>query len=244
MLKVNQIIHGVACEHLIQIPNATVDLIVTDTPYGINYKSNKQNCDTRGTSTIVKDRPQYFDSIDGDNFVPVEWLSQAYRVLKNGSALYIFCHWSRWHILYPEVEKAGFKCKNMIVLNKSNHGMGDLKGQYAPKHELILFATKGRHILKFPVKRLNDIWNVPVRFSGSKRLHPNEKPVSWIEPCIINSSQKEDLVLDPFAGSGSTGVAAKNLNRNFLLIEVDEEYYNIAKNRIQTTKKRKMKEIF
>ena len=215
-----------------KMANSSVDLIITDPPYGINYKSNKQNCDTRQEKTIKKDRSEYFDQIIGDSDIPLDWLSEAYRVLKDGSAIYIFCHWSKWSLLAYGVENAGFKIKNMIVLNKSNHGMGDLKGSYAPKHELLLFATKGRHILNFPEKRMNDVLDVPVKYSGAKRLHPNEKPTSWLEPFILNSSRKMDVVFDPFAGSGSTGAACLKMNRVFILVELDETHYNTICDRL------------
>jgi len=215
-----------------KMSDGSVDMIITDPPYGINYKSNKQNYDTRQGKTIKKDRNEYFDQIVGDSDVPLAWLSEAYRILKDNSAIYIFCHWSKWPLLAHGVEKDGFKIKNMIVLNKSNHGLGDLKGSYAPKHELLLFATKGRHILNFPDKRMNDVLDVPVKYSGAKRLHPNEKPLSWLEPCILNSSREGDLVLDPFAGSGSTGAACEKLNRRYILIEKDKTYYQTIYERL------------
>lgn len=228
----DDVVCGDAVEVMKGIPSVSIDLIITDVPYGISYRSNKQNYDTRGKTPLVKHRPKYFNKIEGDVDIPLDWLDEAYRVLKDGCAIYIFCHWSRWHLLYPAVEKAKFKCKNMIVMNKSNHGMGDVRGQFAPKHELLLFATKKRHLLNFPDKRLNDVWNVPVKFSGSRRLHPNEKPLSWLEPCIINSSQKGDIVLDPFAGSGSTGAAAKKLDRRYFLSDIDENFVDITQKRL------------
>ncbi len=227
----NQVICGDSCDVLSGMLDESVDLIVTDIPYGINYKSNKQNYDTRN-GLVVKDRPQYFSKINGDAQIPVDWLDPAFRVLKNNSAVYIFCHWSTYHLLVPSVQNAGFKPKNMIVLNKSNHGMGDLKGQYAPKHELMLFAVKGRHLLNFSNGRMKDVWDVPVKYSGSKRFHPNEKPISWIEPCIRNSSRVNDVVLDPFAGSGTVGVAATLLSRRSISIEIDDQYVEIARQRM------------
>lgn len=229
----NKIIHGNCLQILKEMPDDSINLIVTDTPYGIQYQSNHQHCDNRGEIAIVKDRPDYFDEIHGDDTIPVEWLPDAYRILKNNTAIYVFCHWSKWHILHPAVTHAGFICKNMIVLNKSNHGMGDLQGQYAPKHELLLFATKGRHILSFD-KRTPDIWNVPVQFSGAKRFHPNEKPFGWLAPCILNSSKPNDLVLDPFAGSGSTGIVAKYLGRQYCMIEIDAKYVDVIQKRLNS----------
>lgn len=206
--------------------------MLSSPPYGINYKSHKQNYDTRHNTPIKRDRDEYFHQIEGDATLPVRWLEEAYRVLKDGTAIYIFCHWSKWNELSYGVEKAGFKIKNMIVLRKSNHGMGDLKGSYAPKHELLLFATKGRHILDFPGTQMKDVIDVPVKYSGAKRLHPNEKPLSWLEPFILNSTCERDVVLDPFAGSGSVGVACEKWGRQYIMIEADEKYYNIMSLRL------------
>ena len=223
MNLIDKIIEGDCNLILPTFESECIDLIVTDIPYGINYKSNMQNYDNHGSTLVKKDKSHYFQQIANDDEIPIKWLNDAYRVLKNNTAIYIFCHWSKWHILHPAVEEVGFKIKNMIVINKSNHGMGDLSGQYAPKHELLLFAVKGRHILDFENKRMNDVWDKPVKFSGSKRWHSCEKPVSWITPCISNSSKEKDIILDPFAGSGTTGCAAKLLNRNYIMIDIDTQ---------------------
>lgn len=215
------------------IPNEYVDMIFTDIPYGINFKSHKQNHNTRSGKTVRINRDEYFESINGDNSIPdISWLKESYRILKSGSALYTCIHWETMGELKQQIVECGFTPKNLIVLNKSNHGMGDLRGQYAPKHELILFAVKGRHILRFPDGRKNDVWDVPVKYSGSVRLHPNEKPISWIIPAIENSSDEDDIVLDPFMGSGSTGEAAKKLGRKFIGIDNDEKYFKIAQSRL------------
>ena len=221
-------------EYLSSLPDESIDLIVTDIPYGIDYQSNKQNTNTRKSKSVKKDKKKYFKKIIGDDEIPLRWIEDAYRVLKDKTAIYIFCHWSKWHLLYPEVERVGFKIKNMIVLDKSNHGMGDLEGAYSPKHELLMFATKGRHLHRIK-RRLSDVWKVPVLFSGSKRHHPNEKPLGWISPCILNSSDVGQLVLDPFAGSGTTGVVCRKEKRNFILIEKDEEHFETAQRRIIET---------
>jgi site-specific DNA-methyltransferase (adenine-specific) len=209
-----------------------VDLIITDIPYGISYKSNKQNCDTRTGKSIKIDREQYFEEINNDDEIPTEWLKDAYRILKNNAAIYIFCHWSKWGELKIATKNAGFQVKNMIVMNKSNHGMGDLKGDYAPKHELVMFAVKGRHILNMNNGRKNNVLDVPVKFSGSVRLHPNEKPISWAEIFILESSQEDALVLDPFMGSCFVGKAALKNKRKFVGIDNDQKYFDIAKETI------------
>jgi site-specific DNA-methyltransferase (adenine-specific) len=215
------------------MPEASVDAIVTDPPYGTNYKSSKQNHDTRsGGKTRHVERPEFFQAIVGDASLPIAWLPEAFRVLKPGSALYAFCHWSKWAELSPAVEGAGFRVKNMLVLRKSNHGMGDLSGAYAPTHELLMFATKGRHVLNFENGRTRDVLDVPVNPSFRRRSHPNEKPASWMLEAIRNSTAPGDLVLDPFCGSGSTGVACAILGRRFLGVEIAPEFVAVAREKI------------
>ena len=216
--------------------NDSIDLIVTDPPYGIDFRSGRQTVDRKKSvkgEGSVNVRDFYFESISEDHRLLTGWLTEAYRILKNDSAIYIFAHWSQWSNLYNAVEAVGFNVKNMIVLNKSNHGMGDLKGSYAPKHELLLYASKGRRNLIFPNGRTDDVWSVPVKFSGSHKFHPNEKPLSWIIPAILNSSIEKQVVLDPFMGSGSTGVAAISTGRKFIGIEKDPNYFTIAEDRIK-----------
>ena len=223
---------GDCLELMRMIDSESVDLIVTDPPYGKNYKSNKQNQDTHSGKTIKIDRPEYFKRINGDESFPFLWLTESYRTLKQNSAIYIFAHWEKWEDVKFRTTEVGFHVKNMIVLNKSNHGMGDLYGDYAPKHELLLYATKGRHILTFPDKRMNNVWDVPVKFSGAHRLHPNEKPTSWYLPAILNSSKEGDVVLDPFMGSGTCGEVCNQTDRNFIGMENDKVHYQTAQTRL------------
>lgn len=232
-MKNIELFYGDCVEKLLDMDNDSIDMIFTDIPYGINFKSHKQNHNTRSGRTIKIDREEYFSGINGDNAIPdIAWLKESYRILKPGTAIYICIHWETFGELKSQVISCGFTPKNLIVLNKSNHGMGDLRGQYAPKHEFILFAVKGRHILRFPNGRKDDVWNVPVKYSGSIRLHPNEKPVSWIIPAIENSSDVGDIILDPFMGSGSTGDAALKLGRKFIGMDNDQHYFDISKNRL------------
>ena len=112
---------------------------------------------------------------------------------------------------------------------KNNHGSGDLKAAYAPKHEFVIYAHKGRSL--FRDKRTPDVMEYP-KIHSSKLQHPTEKNTDMLGLFIKNNSDKDATILDPFMGSGSTGVAAKNLNRKFIGIEMDEGYFNIAKKRI------------
>ena len=123
-----------------------------------------------------------------------------------------------------------FKLKNILIWVKNNWSAGDLKGAYAKSTEFIIYACKGRHILNG--RRDTDVLYYD-RVVGKEQVHQNQKPTDLLEYLIRKSSNEHDTVLDCFMGSGSTGVACNNLNRDFIGIELDETYYNIANDRIK-----------
>ena len=208
------------CLELMQsIPDGSVDMVLTDPPYGMNYQSNRRTATDK------------FDKIQND--IGLDWLNQfadeCWRVMANDTAAYVFCSWHKVDIFKQAFERK-FKLKNMIVWVKNNHGSGDLKGAYAPKHEFILYMHKGRSL--FRNGRAPDVVMAD-KVSGAKMVHSTEKPVPLLETFITNNSDKSQLVLDPFMGSGSTGVACANIGRSFIGIELDADYFDIAEKRIQ-----------
>ena len=209
---------GDCLERMKEIPDGSVDMILTDPPYGMDFQSNRR---------VVKDK---FNKIKNDK--NVDWLpdllQECFRVMSDNSAIYCFCSWHKIDIFKQEIEKT-FKIKNIIVWVKNNHGSGDLKAAYAPKHEFVIYAHKGRSL--FRDKRTPDVMEYP-KIHSSRLQHPTEKNTDMLGLFIKNNSDKDATILDPFMGSGSTGVAAKNLNRKFIGIEMDEGYFNIAKKRI------------
>lgn len=125
------------------------------------------------------------------------------------------------------ISREVFKIKNILVWEKNNHGSGDLTGDFAPKHEFIIFLHKGRRLSNG--KRDPNIF----RFNKTgNKLHPTEKPVDLCEYLLEKFSDGGDLILDPFMGSGTAGVACRNLGRDFIGIELDKDYFEIAKERI------------
>lgn len=209
---------GDCLERMKEIETGSVDMILTDPPYGMDFQSNRR---------VVKDK---FSKIQNDKNVDwlPDFLNECNRVMSENTSIYCFCSWHKIDLFKQEIEKV-FKIKNIIVWVKNNHGSGDLKGAYAPKHEFVIYAHKGRSL--FRNKRVPDVMEFP-KIHSSKLQHPTEKNVNMLELFIKNNSDKCQVVLDPFMGSGSTGVAAKNLNRDFIGIELDEGYFNIAQQRI------------
>jgi site-specific DNA-methyltransferase (adenine-specific) len=108
--------------------------------------------------------------------------------------------------------------------------MGDLKSAFAPQHDVIWFATKGK--FKFPGNRPKSVISIQ-RIAGEKLVHPNEKPVALMEQLISAITPQGGTILDPFMGSGSTGVAATKLGFKFIGCEMNSEYVEIAKKRIE-----------
>ena len=214
---------GDCLEVMSGIKDKSVDLIVTDPPYLMDYQSNRRKKEDR------------FDKIKNDkgNYTLIqEYLKECHRIMKDNTAIYCFCSWHNIDFFKNEFEKY-FKLKNILVWNKNNHGTGDLKGSYAPKHEFILFGHKGRTLLRG--KRIADVIDCP-KISSNKLTHPTEKPQYLLEIFIKQSSDEGSIIFDGFMGTGSCGIAAKKLNRNFIGIELDEKYFNIAKDRLENIK--------
>ena len=139
-----------------------------------------------------------------------------------------------------EFTNQGMKPKSVIIWDKQNHSMGDLHRAWGNKYESIIWWCNNG--FTFPNKRPQDIISV-AKVPANKLIHPNEKPVQLLISLIEKTTHENDIVLDCFMGSGSTGVACLNTNRNFVGIELDENYFNIAKNRIENYKGEKQNSI-
>lgn len=198
-----------------------VDMILIDPPYLINYKSNLRKDKSHDFCSPIKndDNPQLL----------IDTFKLCYDVLKDGGAFYCFCNANHVDFFKKEIEKH-FKFKNILIWVKNGWSAGDLKGAYAKQTEFIIFASKGRHILNG--KRDSDVLKYK-RIVGKKQIHQNQKPIKLLEYLIKKSSNENDLILDCFMGSGSTGVACLKTNRNFIGIELDKKYYDMAEKRIK-----------
>lgn len=205
------------------IPDKSVDMVLTDPPYGMGFQSNRS-----------KGGPRY-DKIKQDDKVDSRWIAEAFRVLKVGGGIVSFCDWRTSGVWREQIEAAGFNLKSQVIWNRLHHGMGDLKGAFAPMHDIIWYASKGRRV--FANGRPKSVIECKRPSPSDDYGHPTCKPVALMAKLIESTSDGSNgIILDPFMGSGSTGVAVKNLNRNFIGIEVDETYFNIAKERINAVK--------
>ena len=207
----NRYIHGDAFDLLPKIPDASVDLILTDPPYGIDYQSNRR---------VVWEKLPKFKG-DRDLGWLTVFVDEAHRVLANNRHLYCFCRWDTYPLFKAAIERR-FRIKNALVWIKNNHGSGDLVGAYAPQYEMVIFASKGKR--KLNGQRHPDILKYAT-VSSQVRRHPVQKPVDLLEFLIEKSTKQDEIVLDPFAGVGSTAIAARNVGRKYLAIEIDDQFF-------------------
>ena len=221
-----RLICGDCLDILPTLETGSVDAVITDPPYGIDYSS-------QGGPRVADHNISKRTRIRGDAAFNPEWIVQMQRPLRPGGALYVFCCWDSYANTVSAVVGAGLKNKTTLVWNKGNCGMGDLAGDYGNQTELIVFAHKGRHILRGARDRNILSFQRP---GDARRLHPTQKPVELLAWLIEKSTDVGDTVLDPFFGSGTTAVACVQTGRNFIGIELDPGYYAIAEQRINAAR--------
>lgn len=227
-MKDYSIINGDCLEVMRGMETSSVDAIVTDPPYssGTRREASKGLRKSMNRST---DDEKWFgsDSLTTNGFTwlmrscAVEWN----RLLKSGGHVLVFIDWRMYPALAGAIESADLRNSNLLVWDKTYFGMGSC---FRNQHELILHFTKG---VSSPQRR--DVGNVlsykPVR-NGD---HPTEKPIELMRRLVSVVTPPGGLVLDPFSGSGSTGVACKAEGFRFIGIEREPEYCEISKARIE-----------
>ena len=219
---VNQIVQGDCVEHLKNIPDGCIDLVVTDPPYLMSYATNRR-----------KDKDHRFcQEIENDNNpeLIINVVEQIHRVMKENTAMYMFCNHMQVDFFKSVLEQK-FSIRNMIIWEKNSWSSGDLDSAFGHMYEIIFLVNKGRRL--FNGKRIGDVWHFD-RVVGPKQVHQNQKPEGLIQQCIEKHSSVGDTVLDPFMGSGTTALAARTLGRNFVGFELDEGYYKIATDTLKT----------
>ena len=223
----NKIINENAIEFMKTLGNESIDLIVTDPPYKVTPKG----CAGNSGGMMTTKETMKGKIFKHNDIKPIDYIPEFYRLLKDGSHCYIMTNHVNLQEMLNVATECGFHFIKSLVWNKGNKIMGRF---YMSQFEYILFFRKGKG------KKINkcgtaDILNVPnkkTKDENGKNLHDTEKPVELMKILVENSSQVGELVLDPFVGVGATAIACKELDRQYIGVELDEHYYNIAVNRI------------
>lgn len=205
-----------AVKLLNSLDGESLDLVITDPPYESMEKHRSV-----GTTTRLKSKwfPVFHDN-------RIEELFEAfYHAMKKNSHLYIFVNWDTALSIQPIAENAGFKCWTPIVWDKVSMGLGY---HYRSRYELIMFFEKGK-------RKLNSMSEPNVL--AYKRIHrgfPTQKPVDLLKILVEQSSDFDDLVCDPFLGSGSTAVACLKTNRRFIGCDIWDEAIKVSTMRLDS----------
>ena len=231
-MELNKIYNEDCIKGMKNIENNSVDLIVTDPPYLVKYKTGRRKDKShKFTKEILND--------DNDQLLK-DYIKECHRIMKDDTAMYMFCSSNKVDFFKQELDQY-FTIKNMIIWVKNNHTAGDLQSAFGRKYEIVFLVNKGRS--KFNGTRLTDVWEFK-RVAGKGQLHQNQKPVEMIEQCIEKHSNENDVVFDGFMGSGTTAIACINTNRNYIGFELDEEYYETSIKRINNHVEDKQIDLF
>jgi len=217
-----------------KMPDKSVDMIFADPPYNLSGKNHitckngrKVNCN-KGIWDMIED-------IDKFNY---DWIKECMRVLKEDGTIWISGTLHNHPSVGFLLKKMGYWIINDIIWFKPNGPPQLQPNRLAPSTELIWLASKNKkyYFDYKKAKELNEgkqmrnLWIITAKRHIT--THPTEKPEELLERVILLGSKEGEIILDPFMGSGTTGAVAKRLNRNFIGIEIDDEYFEIAKNRI------------
>ena len=247
----NKIINGNSLLELKKIPDESFDLVFADPPYNLQLRNQLIRPD-RSKVNAVNDEWDQFESFKVyDDFI-INWLSECRRVLKKNGSIWVIGSYHNIFRVGAKIQDLGFWILNDVIWNKNNP-MPNFRGtRFTNAHETLIWASKdknSKYTFNYQsLKCLNDdlqirsTWNLPI-CNGNERLkengkkvHSTQKPESLLHRILLASSNKNDLILDPFLGSGTTAVVAKKLGRIFYGIEKDKRYFDAANKRLKNTK--------
>ena len=247
----NKIINGDSLEELKKIPRETFDLIFADPPYNLQLKSELTRPD-RSKVSAVNDKWDQFENFKKYDEFTYEWLNECKRILKKDGAIWVIGSYHNIFRVGTAIQNLGFWILNDVIWNKNNP-MPNFRGtRFTNAHETLIWASKSeksKYTFNYQsLKCLNDDlqmrsnWSLPI-CSGSERLkkngkkiHSTQKPESLLHRILLATSNKNDLVLDPFLGSGTSAAVAKKLGRNYFGIEKEKNYFKAAEERLKATK--------
>ena len=219
-----EVIRGLADE--------SIDLICTDPPYPVTPYGNSGS-----SGGMLKKKLNMAGKVFEHNSIDCkEYAPEFYRILKDGSHCYVMTnHINLIHMLNT-FTNAGFHFIKSLIWDKGNKIMGQF---YMSQFEYILFFRKGfgKKINNCGTSDILSIPNIKVKDSEGNNLHDTEKPVELMKILIENSTNKGEIVMDPFSGCGSTLLACQKTNRVGIGCELDKDFFNIAKTRLENESK-------
>ncbi len=247
-LPLGQILAGDCVEAMRGLPDASIDLIFADPPYNLQLGGDLNRPDGSHVDAVTNDW-DHFDSFAAYDAFTRAWLTEARRVLKPDGAIWVIGSYHNIFRVGAMMQDMGFWLLNDIVWRKSNP-MPNFRGtRFTNAHETLIWASMGEkaryHFNYRAMKTLNDElqmrsdWVIPI-CAGQERLkkaghkvHPTQKPEALLYRVMLATTEKGDVVLDPFFGTGTTGAVAKRLGREWIGCEREDIYREAAHERIE-----------
>ena len=218
---------GDCLELMKDIPDGSVDAIITDPPYNISRDNNFHTMGRAGIDFGEWDK----------GFDLTKWIGVAQPTLKKGGNIVIFNDWKNLSYIVESLESNDFVVKDLIRWKKTNAMPRNRDRRFITDYEVAIWAVKKGD--KWTFNRLSDTYEVPECIGGltpkSEKLnggHSTQKPIYLMKWLLERLTDAGDVILDPFMGSGTTAVACVNLNRNFIGMEINNEYFELAEKRI------------
>ena len=247
----NKIINGDSLKELKKIPDESFDLIFADPPYNLQlrYKLIRPE---RSKVKAVNDKWDQFENFKTYDEFTNDWLLECKRLLKKNGSIWVIGSYHNIFRVGAKIQDLGFWILNDVIWNKNNP-MPNFRGtRFTNAHETLIWASKeknSKYTFNYQsLKCLNDDiqmrsnWNLPIcngaerLKKNGKKIHSTQKPESLLHRVLLASSNKGDMILDPFLGSGTTATVAKKLGRNYYGIEKEKNYFKAAEERLKNTK--------
>jgi modification methylase len=246
-----QILHGDCIMELAKLPAASVDLVFADPPYNLQLQGDLKRPDDSRVDAVNDDWDKFQDFTAYDDFTRT-WLAACRRVMKPNATLWVIGSYHNIFRVGAILQDLGFWILNDVIWRKSNP-MPNFRGRrFTNAHETLIWASRDASARQYTFNyealkagnediQVRSDWTLALctgeeRLKGThnKKLHPTQKPEALLARVILSSSRADDVVLDPFCGTGTTGAVAKRLSRRFIGIERDETYREAALRRIAT----------
>lgn len=250
-IEINNIYNLDCIQGMKLIPDETIDLVITDPPFAIEFKAKRSNYN-RNSNRVLEG----YNEIPQKEYYPftLNWMKEVYRILKETGSMYVFSGWNNLKHILNALDEVGFITVNHIIW-KYQFGVVTNR-KYITSHYHCLYVCKNEQRRKFyPYARYRkeakdsfgrslhyqdkeDVWYIPREYWTGDIKTPTKLPAELIKKILQYSSEENDIVLDPFLGSGQVAVVAKMMNRQYLGFEIVKEYYQFALHRLQTEKYR------
>lgn len=245
---INKIIKGNCIEEMKKMPNECVDLIFADPPYFMQTYGILHRTDGTKFNGVEDSWDKFQDYAEYDRFT-TEWLKECKRVMKKNGAIWVIGSFQNIYRLGYIMQNMGFWILNDVIWSKPNAVPNFSGSRFQNSHETMLWCTKDKNA-KYTfnyktMKHLNadkqekSVWNIGICIGNERlkdengnKVHSTQKPEKLLYNVILSSSKPNDIVMDPFFGTGTTGAIAKQLGRNFIGFEMEDNYIKYAQKRI------------